>query len=69
MKLQAIMSDTTRKYRDFVVSDRPIPTWLQRQVAGVYALETNYSKGLSILSEGIEQEREVYADLYKELTK
>ena len=69
MTLQAIMSDTTRKYRDFVVSDRPIPTWLQRQAEGIYTMETNYAKGLSILSEGIEQEREVYADLYKELTR
>jgi hypothetical protein len=67
MTLPDIISDTTRKYQDFIGSGRPVPAWLQMQVKGVYQMETNYRKGLTILSEGVVQERDIYAELDKEL--
>ena len=63
--LNKILDDTTRKYADAVNCDRPIHDYLQRQINGIYEMESDYRRGLAILQEGVEMESETLEELWK----
>ena len=57
MTLEKIMSDTTRKYKDTLNCGRKVPDYLLKQVAGIYAMETDFFRGICTLLEGLLAER------------
>ena len=58
MKLEKIVSDTTRKFKDTVNCGRAVPDYLRKQVDGIYEMETDFSHGISILLDGLIAERD-----------
>ena len=63
--LNSIMDATVRKYAETIACGRPIPDYLQKQVAGIYETETDFVRGLATLQEGIEMEGECLEEIWK----
>jgi hypothetical protein len=59
------MDETLRKYTDAIACARAVPDYLQRQVNGIRIMESDFSRGLATLQEGIEIEMDYLEEVWK----
>jgi hypothetical protein len=58
-----IIGDTVRHYADIRAAGQPIPDWIQKQVDGIYTMETDPVSGMAVFVEGLQDETEHLQEL------
>lgn len=61
--LTEIADAVLRKYIEYKKLERPIPPWLQKQRDGLYLIHENVQRGMALLADGMQEEKDMLEKL------